>query len=138
MGLLPRLKSDKKLQAEGLDILTEMIRRELLNVSVAITDPSISLHCPVRDAIVRREATVRELLTGEPIKGGPGIGLTLTRPFRCQRRRSRQNLRDCLRRRCSKHRSTHRRRWCHHQCSLSMIGIPPVKLKQTKPYIGPR
>jgi hypothetical protein len=40
MGLLPRLKSDKKLQAEALDILTEMIRRELLNVSVAITDPA--------------------------------------------------------------------------------------------------
>jgi hypothetical protein len=58
MGLLARLKSDKKLQSEARDILTEMIRRELLNVSVAITDPSISLRCPVRDAIVRREATV--------------------------------------------------------------------------------
>ena len=32
MGLLPRLKSDKKLQAEALDILSEMIHRELLNV----------------------------------------------------------------------------------------------------------
>jgi hypothetical protein len=28
MGLLPTLKSDKKLQVEALDILTEMIRRE--------------------------------------------------------------------------------------------------------------
>jgi hypothetical protein len=53
MGLLPRLKSDKKFPAEGLDILTEMIRRELLNVSVAITDPSISFHCPANDRQTR-------------------------------------------------------------------------------------
>ena len=57
MGLLPRLKSDKKLQAEALDVLSQMIHRELLNVSAAIIDPSISLRCPVREGIVRREAT---------------------------------------------------------------------------------
>jgi hypothetical protein len=45
MSLLPRFKSNKKIQAAALDILTEMIHREQLNVSVAITDPSISLHC---------------------------------------------------------------------------------------------
>ena len=40
MGLLTRFKSNEKLQAEALDILTEMIRRNLLTASVYISDPA--------------------------------------------------------------------------------------------------
>jgi hypothetical protein len=65
MGILTRFKSDEKLQAEALDILTEMIRRDLLTVSVLITDPSVVLKCHVREAIIAnsRSATREEILT---------------------------------------------------------------------------
>ena len=88
--MLTRFKSDEKLQAEALDVLTEMIRWDLLTVTVSITDPSVSLSCRVQEAALayRRTATqkeiIRELLTGEPIKkkGGPGIELSLSQKFR--------------------------------------------------------
>jgi hypothetical protein len=90
VGVLTRFKSNEKLQAEALDILTEMIRRELLTVSVWISDPSIHLSCPVREAIVAgsRSTTQKEimieLITGQPIKkkGGPGIDLLINEQFR--------------------------------------------------------
>jgi hypothetical protein len=90
VSLLTRFKSDEKLQAEALDILTEMIRRNLLTVSAFIDDPPVSFSCRVREAIITgsRSATqkeiIRELLTGEPIKrkGGPGIELLLNQNFR--------------------------------------------------------
>jgi hypothetical protein len=85
MSALTRFKSDEKLQTEAMDILTEMIRRELLSVSVA-TDLPISVRCPVRDAIFCREGTatevLREKLGGEPVKRVPGIDLILDRSFR--------------------------------------------------------
>lgn len=90
MSLLTRFKSDEKLQAEALDILTEIIRRDLLTVSASITDPPISLSCRVREAIIAgsRSAAQKEIttqtLTGEPVKkkGGPGIELLLSQVFR--------------------------------------------------------
>jgi hypothetical protein len=102
VGILTRFKSDEKLQAEALDILTEMIRRDFLSVSVYITDPSCVLSCRVREAIVAnsRSATqkeiVRELLTGESIKkkGGPGIELLLNQQFRLPSEDEAQRLRD--------------------------------------------
>jgi phage host-nuclease inhibitor protein Gam len=111
VSVLTRFKSNEKLQAEALDILREMIRRELLTVSVVITDPQTSLSCRVMDAFERRTATqkeiTRELLTGEPIKkkGAEGIELVLgqkfrlssddeTRQFRDQMRKVEQLVRD--------------------------------------------
>jgi hypothetical protein len=55
-GLRPdagaRFKSDQKLQTAALEILEELIRKELLTVSVLITDPAASLSCRAREAIV--------------------------------------------------------------------------------------
>jgi hypothetical protein len=50
VGLLTRFKSDVKLQADALDILTEMILRNLLTASVHISDPACSLCCNILDA----------------------------------------------------------------------------------------
>jgi len=47
-----RSKLDEKLQAEAIDILTVMIRRNLLTVTVQITDPSVSLSCIVQAAFL--------------------------------------------------------------------------------------
>ena len=50
-GLRPdagaRFKSDQTLQTAALEILEELIRKELLTVSVLITDPAASLSCRV-------------------------------------------------------------------------------------------
>jgi hypothetical protein len=93
-GLRPdagaRFKSDQKLQTAALEILEELIRKELLTVSVLITDPAASLSCRVREAIVAgsREATqeqiMKEMLTGEAIKTKPrqGIELLLNQKFK--------------------------------------------------------
>jgi hypothetical protein len=55
-------------------------------VSVWIKDPSVSVSCQVREARAPVSATqkeiLRELLTHEPIKSGPGIQLILDRHFR--------------------------------------------------------
>jgi hypothetical protein len=79
-------KSDDTLQTRALDILNEFIRMDLLTVSVSIRDPSTNVSCQVREARAPITATkveiYRELLTGEPIKGGPGIELVLNRQFR--------------------------------------------------------
>ena len=104
MGILTRFKSDARLQAEALDILTQMVRRDLLTVSVYITDPSVVLEVPVREAIVARSRTatqkeiVRELLSGEPIKKkrGPGIELLLNRQFRLATDDEARQLRDAI------------------------------------------
>jgi hypothetical protein len=93
-GLRPdagaRFKSDQKLQTAALEILEELIGKELLTVSVLITDPAASLSCRVREAIVdgSREATqeqiMKEMLTGEAIKTKPrqGIELLLNQKFK--------------------------------------------------------
>jgi hypothetical protein len=69
VSILTRFKSDEKLQAEALDILEEMIRRDLLTVSVSITGSPIFLSCAVREAIVENKA-------------GAGIELLLDREFK--------------------------------------------------------
>jgi hypothetical protein len=106
MGILTRFRSDEKFQAEALDILAEMIRRELLTVSVVITEPPASLSCRVREAIVANSRTAtqkeitRELITGEPIKkkkGGPGIELLLNERFRLPTDDEAQEVRDAMR-----------------------------------------
>jgi hypothetical protein len=90
VGLLTGFKSNEKLQAEALDILTEMIRRNLLPASVYISDPACSLSCNILDAhpTGSRDATRKEILnsfmTGvlPKRKGGPGITLTINQEFR--------------------------------------------------------
>jgi hypothetical protein len=90
VGLLTRFKSDVKLQADALDILTEMILRNLLTASVHISDPACSLCCNILDAYPTgsRDATRGEILnsylTGvlPKRKGGPGITLTINQEFR--------------------------------------------------------
>jgi hypothetical protein len=93
-GLRPdagaRFKSEQKLQTAALEILEELIRKELLTVSVLITDPAASLSCRAREAIVAgsREATqeqiMKEMLTGEAIKtkSRQGIELLLNQKFK--------------------------------------------------------
>jgi hypothetical protein len=105
VSVLTRFKSNEKLQSEALDILTEMIRRDLLTVTVWITDPSISLSCRVREAIVAgsrsrtQNEIISELLTGQVIKkkGGPGIELLLGESFRLRTDDEAQRVRDELR-----------------------------------------
>ena len=88
MGLLTRFKSNEKLQAEALDILTEMIRRNLLTASVYISDPACVFLCNILDAYPAgsRDATRKEILnsymTGVKRKNGPGITLTINQEFR--------------------------------------------------------
>ena len=88
MGLLTRFKSNEKLQAEALDILTEMIRRNLLTASVYISDPACVFLCNFLDAYPAgsRDATRKEILnsymTGVKRNGGPGITLTINQEFR--------------------------------------------------------
>ena len=59
MGLLTRFKSNEKLQAEALDILTEMIRRNLLTASVYISDPACVFLCISSMLILREAGTQR-------------------------------------------------------------------------------
>jgi hypothetical protein len=79
-------KLNDTLQTRALDILNEFIRVDLLTVSVSIRDPSTNVSCQVREARAPVRATkveiYGELLTGKPIKGGPGIELILNRQFR--------------------------------------------------------
>ena len=90
MSLRTRFKSNEKLQAETLDILTELIRRDLLTTSVSISDPDCVLSCNILDAYPTgsRSATMREVLNSYMTgvlpkrKGGPGITLTIDRRFR--------------------------------------------------------
>ena len=89
MGLLTRFKSNEKLQAEALDILTEMIRRNLLTASVYISDPACVFLCNFLDAYPAgsRDATRKEILnsymTGVmPKRKGEGITLTINQEFR--------------------------------------------------------
>ena len=90
MGLLTRFKSNEKLQTEALDILAEMIRRDLLTASVHISDPPCSLSCNILDAYPTgsRDATAQEVLNSYMTgvlpkrKGGPGITLTINQQFR--------------------------------------------------------
>ena len=90
MSLRTRFKSNEKLQAETLDILTELIRRDLLTTSVSISDPDCVLSCNILDAYPTgsRSATMREVLNSYMTgvlpkrKGGPGITLTIDQRFR--------------------------------------------------------
>jgi hypothetical protein len=90
MSFLIRFKSNEKLQAEALDILTEMIRRDLLTASVIISDPDYVLSCNILDAYPTgsRDATRQEILNSYMTgvlpkrKGGPGITLTANQVFR--------------------------------------------------------
>jgi hypothetical protein len=56
VGLLTRFKSNERLQAEALDILTEMIRRNLLTASVYISDPACVFFCAISSMLILREA----------------------------------------------------------------------------------
>ena len=90
MGLLTRFKSNEKLQAEALDILTEMIRRNLLTASVYISDPACVFLCDILDVYPAgsRDATRKEILNSYMTgvmpkrKNGPGITLTINQEFR--------------------------------------------------------
>jgi hypothetical protein len=90
MSFLVRFQSNEKLQAEALDILTELIRRDLLTASVNISDPDISLSCNILDAYPtgRGTATKQEILNSYMTgvlpkrKGGPGITLTIGQRFK--------------------------------------------------------
>jgi hypothetical protein len=83
-------KSDQKLQTAALEILEELIRKELLTVPLLITDPAASLSCRVREAIVAgsreapQEQIMKKMLTGEAIKTKPrqGIELLLNQKFK--------------------------------------------------------
>ena len=80
----------RKLQAETLQILTELIKRGLLQVVVPIMDPPCNVSCNVTEAIISgsrsfsRREIAREVLLGERInkKGGLGIELLLGHQFR--------------------------------------------------------
>jgi hypothetical protein len=97
-------KLDEKLQTTALGILEEMIRKELLTVSVHITDPPAILACRVREAIVAgsrsatQEEITREIMTGKPIKQktGQGIELLLNHNFRLATGKEEQQLRDAI------------------------------------------
>jgi len=90
VGVLTRFKSNEKLQNEALDILTELIRRNLLTASVNISDPDCCFVCNVLDAYLTgsRSATMSEILSSYMTgalpkrKGGPGITLTINQQFR--------------------------------------------------------
>jgi hypothetical protein len=90
VDLLIRFKSNEKLQAEALGILTEMIRRNLLTASVYISDPACVFSCNILDAYLTgsRSVTRKEIwnsyMTGvmPKRKGGPGITLTINQQFR--------------------------------------------------------
>ena len=90
MGLLTRFKSNEKLQAEALDILTEMIRRNLLTASVYISDPACVFLCNILDVYPAgsRDATRKEILNSYMTgvmpkrKNGPGTTLTINQEFR--------------------------------------------------------
>jgi hypothetical protein len=83
-------KSNENLQSDALDILTEMIRRNLLTASVNISDPDCSLSCNILDAYPTgsRDATMQEVLNSYMTgvlpkrKGGPGITLTIGQRFK--------------------------------------------------------
>jgi len=104
MSVLTRFKSDEKLQAEALDILSELIKRDLLRVDVRISDPSMVLACRPAEVYVTgdRSATVDEILrwygAGVPPKGrrGPGITISLAGELRLtpdQEAQARQQIR---------------------------------------------
>ena len=100
MSVLTRFKSDEKLQAEALDILEEMIRRNLLAASVSVAETPVFLSCPIREAIVAegRPADINELLTGKPsINKRARIELVLDQPFRLTSDDEAQRLRYALR-----------------------------------------
>jgi hypothetical protein len=82
--------SDEKLQAESLDLLAELIRRNLLTASVNITEPPCVMSCAILDAFPTgsRSATKADILSSYMTgtlpkkKGGPGITLSINQPFR--------------------------------------------------------
>ncbi|MEY9575847.1 hypothetical protein ABIE88_003423 [Bradyrhizobium diazoefficiens] len=90
MSLRARFMSDEKLQAEALDLLAELIRRDLLTASVNITDPSCVVSCAILDAFPTgsRDASQAEILSSYMTgtlpkkKGGPGITLSINQAFR--------------------------------------------------------
>ena len=92
MGVLTRFKSNERLQAEALDILNELIRRDLLIVDVSITSPFCSFESRASEAYVAGSQSLsgtdlfRAQITGEMPKNnkhaGPGIALRLRHQFR--------------------------------------------------------
>lgn len=92
MSILTKFKSNEKLQAEALDILNELIRRELLIVDVSITSPLCIFQSRAAEAYVAGSQSLsgtdlfRAQITGEmPKKNkhvGPGIALRLRHQFR--------------------------------------------------------
>jgi hypothetical protein len=79
-------KSSDTLQTRALGILKELIRKDLLTVSISIKEPPTSLSCPVQKA-----------LTSVPINGRPGIELLLNRQFKLLADEE-TGIRDALRR----------------------------------------
>ena len=64
MSILVRLKSDAKLQVEALDVIDELIRRDLLRIDVLISNVSAVLSCRPSEVYVTGggSATSREVI----------------------------------------------------------------------------
>ena len=92
MGILTRFKSNEKLQAEALDILNELIKRDLLTVDVLIEVPPCIVTVKPGEAYITGSRSLsgfnlfRARITGEMPKknsnAGPGICLNLRDKFR--------------------------------------------------------
>ena len=86
MSILVRLKSDAKLQVEALDVIDELIRRDLLRIDVLISNVPAILSCRPSEVYVTggASATSREVfrthMTGSvaPLpERKPGLGITV-------------------------------------------------------------
>lgn len=90
MGILTRFRSDERLQADALDILSELIKRDLLRIDVRLSDPPAILGCRPADVYVtgERSATSEDILrwhaTGKRPNRlrGPGIRISLADELR--------------------------------------------------------
>ena len=86
MSILVRLKSDAKLQVEALDVIDELIRRDLLRIDVLISNVPAILSCRPSEVYVTGggSATSREVfrthMAGSvaPLpERKPGLGITV-------------------------------------------------------------
>jgi hypothetical protein len=92
MGKLTRFMSDEKLQAEGLAIMTELIRRDLLRVNVSLANLLSVISCRAGEAYVTgsRDSAgaidfrqpIKQRTFEAPKPRGPGITLTVRQQFR--------------------------------------------------------
>ena len=86
MSILVRLKSDAKLQVEALDVIDELIRRDLLRIDVLISNVPAVLSCRPSEVYVTGggSATSREVFRAHmagsvaPLpERKPGLGITV-------------------------------------------------------------